>query len=98
LALFFPSGNRDEEVFSDSETFLAGRTPNPQIAFGHGVHHCLGHHLARMEIRALFSELLPRLDQAELAGQAEWTQSNFVGGIRSRPTRCRWRTAPSPRA
>ncbi len=50
LALFFISANRDEKVFFDSETFLADRTPNPQIAFGHGIYFCLGHHLAKIEI------------------------------------------------
>jgi cytochrome P450 len=94
LALFFISANRDEKVFFDSESFLINRTPNPQIAFGHGVHFCLGHHLAKMEIRALFKELINRLENIEFAGEPQWATSNFVGGIRSLPIRCKLRPAP----
>lgn len=88
LALFFVSANRDEDVFNDSDRFLIDRSPNPQIAFGNGVHFCLGHHLAKMEIRALFKELLRRLERVELAGKPRWAISNFVGGVRSLPIRC----------
>jgi cytochrome P450 len=91
LALFFISANRDERMFSDGHIFLADRTPNPQIAFGHGLHFCLGHHLAKMEIRAFFKEFLARLEYIEFAGKPLWTRSNFVGGIRSLPIRCRLR-------
>jgi cytochrome P450 len=94
LALFFISANRDEKVFFDGQTFLASRTPNPQIAFGHGIHFCLGHHLAKIEIRALFKELLGRLEHIELAGEPKWAKSNFVGGIRSLPVRCWLRPVP----
>jgi cytochrome P450 len=88
LALFFISANRDETVFYDSDAFLIERSPNPQIAFGSGVHFCLGHHLAKMEIRALLKEMLERLEHIELAGKPEWAISNFVGGVRSLPVRC----------
>ena len=92
LALFFISGNRDEQVFAHSNSFVVTRNPNPQIAFGSGPHHCLGHHLAKMEIRILFKSLMERLDQIECAGTPVWTSSNFVGGIRSLPIRCRRRS------
>ncbi|MEN9932388.1 MAG: hypothetical protein RIS17_961, partial [Pseudomonadota bacterium] len=59
VALFYWSGNRDERVFEDPFSFRVDRPNNPQTAFGNGVHQCLGLHLARMEIRALFAELLP---------------------------------------
>jgi cytochrome P450 len=88
LALFFISGNRDEDVFFNGDYFIADRNPNPQIAFGHGVHFCLGHYLAKMEIRAFFKELLGRLGRIDSAGKPQWTRSNFVGGIRSLPIRC----------
>jgi len=91
LALFFVSANRDEKVFFDSESFVVSRTPNPQIAFGHGVHFCLGHHLAKMEIRALFKELINRVEHIEFAGEPQWARSNFVGGIRSLPIRAKLR-------
>jgi len=91
LALFFISANRDENVFTDGDRFLIDRSPNPQISFGHGIHFCLGHYLARMEMRALFRALLSRLERIELAGKPQWTKSNFVGGIRSLPIRTRIR-------
>ena len=68
VLLSYPSGNRDEEVFADPFRFDAGRDPNKHLAFGFGVHYCLGAALARMETRALFAELLPRLESIELAG------------------------------
>ena len=87
VLLAYPSANRDEEVFTDPFTFDAGRTPNHHLAFGFGAHYCLGAALARIELVALFSELLPRLDTIELAGQPEWTATTFVGGIKHLPIR-----------
>ena len=56
------SGNRDETVFEDPDTFDVGRTPNKHMAFGPGgIHHCMGAHLARMEIKIAFEELLKRV-------------------------------------
>lgn len=91
LALFYWSGNRDEAVFDEPSTFKVDRKPNPHIAFGHGVHLCLGLHLARMEIRALFAELLPRLDSIELAGEPKNSRANFVSGLKTLPVRYRMR-------
>lgn len=87
LALFYWSGNRDEKVFEDPFTFRVDRRNNPQTAFGNGVHQCLGLHLARMEIRALFAELLPRLDSIELAGEPKNSIANFVSGLKTMPIR-----------
>jgi hypothetical protein len=87
VTLFYWSGNRDEEVFADPFQFRIDRSPNPQIAFGHGVHLCLGMHLARLEIRILFEELLPRLAAIDLAGEPKWTRANFVSGLKSLPVR-----------
>ncbi len=91
LALFYWSGNRDEGVFEDPFAFRVDRKPNPHIAFGHGVHLCLGLHLARMEIRALFAELLPRLESIELAGEPKNSRANFVSGLKTLPVRYRMR-------
>lgn len=91
LALFYWSGNRDEAVFADPFAFRVDRKPNPHIAFGHGVHLCLGLHLARMEMRALFTELLPRLDEIELAGEPKNVRANFVSGLKTLPVRYRMR-------
>jgi cytochrome P450 len=93
LALFFNSGNRDEIVFGDSDVFRIDRNPNPHIAFGHGVHFCLGHYLAKMEMRAIFRELLPRLDHIEQLDEPQWARSAFIGGIKSLPIRYKLRAA-----
>jgi cytochrome P450 len=87
VALFFGSANRDEAVFEAADTFRIDRRPNPHVAFGAGPHHCIGAHLARMEMRALFRALLPRLQAAELVGQPSRTQSTMVTGIASLPVR-----------
>ncbi|MEO1966093.1 cytochrome P450 [Hyphomonas sp.] len=87
LALFYWSGNRDEEVFDDPFEFRVDRDVKKQVAFGYGVHVCLGMHLARMEIRALLNELLPRLESIELAGEPQHTRANFVSGLKSLPVK-----------
>ena len=91
LALFFASANRDESVFADAGTFRVDRSPNPHIAFGHGPHFCMGYQLARMEIRALFLELLQRVEHVELAGEVRRAQSPFITGIISLPVRFKFR-------
>ncbi|BBZ00676.1 cytochrome P450 [Mycolicibacterium chitae] len=85
--LAYVSANRDEEVFDDPFTFDVGRDPNKHLAFGYGVHFCLGAALARMEINSFFTELLPRLDSIELAGAPELTSTVFVGGLKHLPIR-----------
>ncbi|HAE27554.1 MULTISPECIES: cytochrome P450 [Hyphomonas] len=87
LALFYWSGNRDEEVFDDPFEFRVDRDVKKQVAFGYGVHVCLGMHLARMEIKALLQELLPRLESIELAGEPQSTRANFVSGLKSLPVK-----------
>lgn len=76
------SANRDEAVFQRPWEFDPTRTPNPHLTFGHGVHHCLGASLARLEIRILFEELLARYDRCSLVAPVEWTRSNRHTGIR----------------
>ncbi len=85
VLLSYPSANRDEEVFDQPFRFDAGRTPNKHLAFGFGVHFCLGAMLARMEIKALLTELLPRLRSVELAGEPAEMQTLFVGGLKRLP-------------
>ena len=87
LMLCYPSGNRDEAVFNDPFTFKADRTPNKHVAFGYGAHICLGQHLARMEMRVLWEELLPRLESVELDGEPRRTEANFVCGPKAVPIR-----------
>ena len=87
LMLCYLSGNRDEETFADPDAFRVDRQPNKQIAFGYGVHSCLGQHLARLEMRILFEELLPKLKSIELAGAPRRACSVFVGGPKTLPIR-----------
>jgi cytochrome P450 len=87
LMLCYASGNRDEEVFDDPFTFQVDRKPNKQVAFGYGGHVCLGQHLARMEMRILFEELLPRLKSISRDGEATMTQAFFVNGPKKLPVR-----------
>ncbi len=85
--LAYVSGNRDEEVFNDPFRFDVGRDPNKHLAFGYGVHFCLGAALARIEMNSLFSELVPRLKSIELAGKPELSATTFVGGLKHLPIR-----------
>jgi cytochrome P450 len=80
VLLSYPSANRDEEVFADSQRFDVGRDPNRHVGFGFGAHFCLGSYLARREGRALFSELIPRLRTIELIGEPSYMETLFVGG------------------
>ncbi|MBS0386035.1 MAG: cytochrome P450 [Proteobacteria bacterium] len=85
LMLCYASGNRDEEVFPNADAFDIDRTPNRQLAFGMGAHLCLGQHLARMEMRILYEELLPRLKSVRLDGDPRMSESFFVNGLKSLP-------------
>jgi cytochrome P450 len=85
--LCYPSGNRDETVFDDPLEFRVDRSPNRHLAFGYGAHLCLGQHLAKMEMRILWEELLPRLRSVELAGAAQLSEANFVNGPKKLPIR-----------
>ncbi len=85
--LAYVSGNRDEDVFADPFRFDVGRDPNKHLAFGYGVHFCLGAALARMEMNSLFTELISRLESIELAGEPELSATVFVGGLKHLPIR-----------
>ena len=87
VLLSYPSANRDEDVFTNPELFDVGRTANRHLAFGFGAHYCLGTHLARLEARALYAELIPRLRSIELAGTPEYVSTLFVGGPKRVPIR-----------
>jgi cholest-4-en-3-one 26-monooxygenase len=87
--IFYPSANRDEDVFPEPFTFRIDRTPNEHYGFGIGVHFCLGANLARLELQEIFKRLVTRVDAVELAGPVERMHSSFVGGIKRMPVR--WR-------
>jgi len=76
VTFWWASANRDESVFADPETFDIRRTPNPHLAFGDGMHSCLGTQLARIELRLLLEELLDRVSEIRLTGPVEWAPSN----------------------
>ena len=83
------SANRDGSTFVDADRFDITRSPNPHLSFGHGIHHCLGASLARLEMSVMFDELLSLLDERSLtispAGPIEWTRSNRHTGVRHLP-------------
>ncbi|HZU78101.1 MAG TPA: cytochrome P450, partial [Dehalococcoidia bacterium] len=87
VVLWYPSANRDEDVFPDGDVFDVRRTPNDHLAFGIGEHFCLGAGLARLELRVMFEELLRRMPDIELSGPVERLRSNFIGGIKHMPVR-----------
>ena len=82
---WYPSANRDEAAFVDPFAFDVARDPNPHVAFGAGLHHCLGAALARTEIRVVLDELLDRFSDVALDGPVEWGRSNKHTSIRHLP-------------
>ena len=91
MCLFYPSANRDEDVFEEPFAFRIERQPNPHLAFGIGEHFCLGANLARLELRILFRQLAERLLEAEVTGPVERLRSSFLGGVKHVPLRYRLR-------
>jgi cytochrome P450 len=87
LMLCYASGNRDEDVFEEPYRFRCDRKPNRHVAFGYGAHLCLGQYLAKLEMRILFEELLPRLKSIALDGEVKMTQAYFVNGPKKLPIR-----------
>jgi len=91
VLLSFPSANRDETIFEHAGSFDVTRDPNRHVAFGFGAHYCLGTHLARLETRAFYHELVPRIVEIEPAGEPEFMRTLFVGGPKHVPIRYRLR-------
>jgi cytochrome P450 family 142 subfamily A polypeptide 1 len=89
LLLLYPSANRDETQFVDPFHFDVERDPNAHVAFGYGSHLCLGHSLARLELRTMFSTLFARLPDLALVDEAEpaYRPANFVSGYQTMPVR-----------
>lgn len=87
MMLCYASGNRDEAVFENPDSFIIDRKPNRHIAFGYGGHLCLGQWLAKIEMRILFEELIPRLKSVELDGEPAMSQALFVNGPKRLPIR-----------
>jgi len=93
LAMFYASANRDPDVFERPDEFDITRSPNRHLGFGTGEHFCLGAHVARMSMRALFRELATRIETIEPAGDPTWIESSFVVGLKTLPIRYKVRPA-----
>jgi cytochrome P450 len=87
VAMYYTSANRDDEVFADAQSFDIRRTPNPHLSFGIGAHFCLGAHLARLEAKIFFEELLSTFRTIELAGEPVKIRSNLNNGFKRMPVR-----------
>jgi cholest-4-en-3-one 26-monooxygenase len=87
VLMWYPSANRDEDVFHDPQRFDVGRSPNEHLAFGIGEHYCLGANLARLQLNTIFTELLTRLPDVEFAAPVKRLRSNFIDGIKEMPVR-----------
>ena len=87
VVMWYPSANRDEEVFPAPDHFDLTRSPNEHLAFGIGEHFCLGAGFARLELKVIFQELLRRFPDIQLAGEPERLRSTFIGGIKHLPVR-----------
>lgn len=85
--MYYTSANRDEDVFDDPQTFDIHRSPNPHLSFGMGVHFCLGAHLARLEARVFFAELLDAFAHIEFADQPDRIRSNLNNSFKRLPIR-----------
>ena len=85
VAMYYTSANRDEEVFADAQAFDIHRSPNPHLSFGIAEHFCLGVHLARLEGRVFFGELLAACDVLELTGDPVHLRSNLNNGFKRLP-------------
>lgn len=92
LAMWYPSANRDEDVFEHPDVFDITRSPNDHLAFGgFGEHFCLGANLARLEMRSIFRHLMEKLDGFAIDGEVERLSSGLIGGIKRLPVTYRVR-------
>jgi cytochrome P450 len=87
VLMYYTSANRDETVFDDPNTFDIHRSPNPHLSFGIGEHFCLGAHLARLEGRIFFEEVLSTFSEIELTGDPVRVRSNLNAGYKRMPMR-----------
>jgi cholest-4-en-3-one 26-monooxygenase len=87
VVLLYSSANRDESVFENPDRFDVRRSPNHHLGFGFGPHFCLGATLARIELRAIFEVLIPRVQAFELAGPVVRARSSFLNAIKELPLR-----------
>jgi cytochrome P450 len=96
VVVSFTSANRDDAVFAGPDRFDIRRHPNPHLVFGHGPHFCLGAHLARTQMRALFHEVLARTSSLSYAGPPSYLRSNFQRGVKRLPVSWTANALPRP--
>ena len=86
VVMWYLSGNRDESVFSDADKLIIDR-PNARahVAFGFGIHRCMGNRLAEMQLRVLWEEIMNRFSHVQLAGDVVRLPNNFIRGISEVP-------------
>jgi cytochrome P450 len=87
VAMYYTSANRDEDVFADPQRFDIHRRPNPHLSFGFAEHFCLGVHIARLEGRVFFEELLATFPDIELTGEPKRLRSNLNNALTKLPVR-----------
>jgi cholest-4-en-3-one 26-monooxygenase len=92
LVMWYPSANRDEEIFPDPDAFDIRRSPNEHLGFGIGEHFCLGANLARLELHMIMRALVRRLPDLELVDAPRRLRSNFINGVKEMRVRFRPRT------
>ena len=90
VVMYYGSANRDDAVFDEPDRLDLSRSPNEHVAFGGGgPHFCVGAHIGRAEIEAMFRQICTRLDDLQLAGDPEWLPSTFISGVKHLPVRFR---------
>jgi cholest-4-en-3-one 26-monooxygenase len=82
VIMWYPAANRDEEIFEDPDRFDVARHPNEHLSFGIGQHFCLGASLARLELNAIFGEIVSRLRNPALSAPPRRLRSNFINGVK----------------
>ena len=87
MVVYHAAANRDPRVFEDPDRFDIERNPNDHVTFGAGPHFCLGAHLARIQMTAMFDQTLTRLPNLSLNGEPEHLVSNFQNGPKHLPVK-----------
>jgi len=86
VVMWYASGNRDEEVFANPDSFDVLRSRNPHVGFGSGQHVCVGSRLAEMQLRVVFELLAERVARFEVIGEPRRFRSNFLNGLKNLDT------------
>jgi cholest-4-en-3-one 26-monooxygenase len=83
VGIFYASGNRDDEVFTEPDKFDIMRSPNPHLAFGgHGAHYCIGANLARLEVEIMFNTIADKMPNIAPNGEARRLRHSWINGIK----------------